>query len=173
MKLKFWPAMAFEKNETIHDIITLVTCLMCNLQTRNHFQTKPLDQFDDVTNQHHFSRCILSVNFIFILYQQKVKKSGRDWFCLCKSWSVNYGCYWKITLWLRGDTSHCAIPFSKFQEKTPSRIKDIKTFYPGDVKSAHAPSPLCRRRVREKFIQVEDIHSNFKYTFTFRAFIYF
>ena len=45
-----------------HDVIYLVAQIMCNLWTRNNFQTKSDDQVNDITNQLFLSRGIPNVS---------------------------------------------------------------------------------------------------------------
>ena len=60
--------------------MTLATLLMCNLQTRNHFQKKSRNQVDYVTDQPHFLRVIPSVSVKFTPFQEVKKIEAPDFF---------------------------------------------------------------------------------------------
>ena len=53
---------------------------MCNLKTRNHFQTRSCDQVNDITNQRHLSNGIPSVHLNFKTYQKVEKMEVPDFF---------------------------------------------------------------------------------------------
>ena len=102
MKLEFGPVIALDKRRrymwTIHDIITLFSCLVLNLPIRNRFKAKSRDQVNEVTNQSHLSRGIPSI-------LRKLKKWKVQFFP-CETWSVNCEWYWEISLCTCAYTSH-------------------------------------------------------------------
>ena len=79
MKLKFGSVIALDKRKQQQgsdNIITLVTCFINNLETRNCFQINARDLVDGDTIQFHVSRGIFNLSFTLISCQEVVKTEG-------------------------------------------------------------------------------------------------
>ena len=157
--VKIWTCASPWQKETLDDISTLITCLICNLRTRDRFEIKSGDQVEDVTCQLRRSWGMPSVTYNFIPSGSWTK--GRDQFFPCESWSVNYQWYWEIAIWscadtlyfrLRAEKMFCMkilLILSKFHEKTLSRPGDIKIFVQGGGCTCTL-SPIYRRNVKRR-----------------------
>ena len=124
----------------IGDINTLITCLICNVRTRNYFEINSRDEVKDVTYQLHSSWGIPSVTLNHV---KKLKKRKGPIFFPCETWPLNYEWYWEMTIWSCADTLYFRIRtekmfclkilliLPKFHEKTLRRSGDIEIFRPG------------------------------------------
>ena len=106
MEAETWTIDSSSQKETIDDVITSITWIMCKLETRNHFQSHVIKFLKSPINF-----ICQGVSLVFELVSQvwtscNVRKM-KNWTTWCfpwQMWSVNYKWHWEIAVYTWTDT---------------------------------------------------------------------